>query len=94
MEMYVCVCLAISQSEVEEAIHTGATTVGEVTRTCKAGGDCGACHGMIEQMIDDHLESVGVPSLRSRVAAPCVAAAAGSSEQLIDPSALVRTRAA
>ena len=89
--MYVCVCLAISQSEVEEAIHNGATTVGEVTRSCKAGGDCGACHGMIETMIDDHLESVGVPSLRSRAASPCVAQAAGSSEQLIHESALVRT---
>lgn len=90
--MYVCVCLAINQSEVEEAIQRGATTVGEVTRTCKAGGDCGACHGMIEEMIEDHLESVGVPSLRSR-AAPCCAATE-SSEQLIHESALVRTRAA
>jgi bacterioferritin-associated ferredoxin len=56
MEMYVCVCLAVKDSEVEGAISKGAHTREAVTRACKAGGDCGACHGMIEQMIENHLE--------------------------------------
>lgn len=55
--MYVCVCLAVTQSEVQEAIEAGATTREVVTRVCRAGGDCGACHGMIDQMIEDHLEA-------------------------------------
>lgn len=54
--MYVCCCLAVKDSEVGEAIENGAHTREAVTRACKAGGDCGACHGMIEQMIEDHLE--------------------------------------
>lgn len=55
--MYVCVCLAVTQAEVQAAIEDGATTREVVTRVCRAGGDCGACHGMIENMIEDHLEA-------------------------------------
>jgi bacterioferritin-associated ferredoxin len=55
--MYVCVCLAVTEAEVEAAIAGGATTREAVTRVCRAGGDCGACHGMIESKIEDHLEA-------------------------------------
>lgn len=52
--MFVCVCKAVSQAEVEKAIDDGASTVEEVTRSCRAGGDCGACHQTIEDLIEDH----------------------------------------
>ncbi|MBS2013360.1 MAG: (2Fe-2S)-binding protein [Deltaproteobacteria bacterium] len=54
--MFVCVCLAVSEKEVDAAIAAGAHTREAVTKACRAGGDCGACHGMIEQKIEDHLE--------------------------------------
>jgi bacterioferritin-associated ferredoxin len=50
--MFVCVCHAVVQSEVEASIAAGATTREAVTRACRAGGDCGACHGMIEDMLE------------------------------------------
>ena len=50
--MYVCVCLAVTDQEVNAAIEGGAETRQEVTRACGAGGDCGACHEMIEDMLD------------------------------------------
>lgn len=55
--MYVCVCLAVTDSCVREAIENGCDSRQAVTRACRAGGDCGACHGMIESMIEDHLEA-------------------------------------
>lgn len=55
--MYVCVCFAVTETQVREAIESGATTRDLVTKHCRAGGDCGACHGMIEQMIEDHVEA-------------------------------------
>ncbi len=58
--MYVCVCLAVTEAEVEAAIAGGAQTRACVTRACGAGGDCGACHGMIEEKIEDHLEANAV----------------------------------
>jgi bacterioferritin-associated ferredoxin len=51
--MYVCVCYAVTDREVREAIDSGAQTVCEVTSACRAGGDCGACRGQIEDMIED-----------------------------------------
>jgi bacterioferritin-associated ferredoxin len=52
--MFVCVCHAVSDRVVKCAIEGGATSREEVTRACRAGGDCGACHQMIEDMIEDH----------------------------------------
>ena len=87
--MYVCVCLAVTESEVRSAIECGATTRDAVTRACRAGGDCGACHGMISGMIEDHLDERDESG-----PIVCRAAASVPGEQLIAEAALVRTRAA
>ena len=81
--MYVCVCLAVSESEVREVIERGAATRDAVTRACGAGGDCGACHGMIATMIEDRLEAEGVPSICPR--------AQESGERLVPAAALLRS---
>lgn len=81
--MYVCVCLAVSKTEVQGAIDSGAMTREAVTRACKAGGDCGACHGMIETMIEDHIDEMS-----------CGMRPPASGERLLPETALVRTRAA
>lgn len=86
--MYVCVCLAVTDTEVQSAIESGATTREAVTRACRAGGDCGACHTMIESMIEDHLEAASVPMC------PGAAAASASPDRLVPGAALLRTRAA
>jgi bacterioferritin-associated ferredoxin len=50
--MYVCICKAVTDKTVQAAIDDGADTVEAVTRACRAGGDCGSCHDMIEGMIE------------------------------------------
>lgn len=45
--------MAVSDKTVRETIANGAQTVDEVTKGCRAGGDCGACHDMIEDMIGE-----------------------------------------
>jgi bacterioferritin-associated ferredoxin len=55
--MYVCVCKAVTDSQIHQSIEGGAQSREEVTRACGAGGDCGACHGMIEDMIEERLVS-------------------------------------
>jgi bacterioferritin-associated ferredoxin len=73
--MFVCVCRAVTEREVKVAIEAGATTVQAVTRACCAGDDCGACHGAIRDMIDEHGgckagvdDAVRLPVLRERAA--------------------------
>ena len=84
--MYVCVCLAVTDTEVQKVIEDGATTRPAVTRACRAGGDCGACHGMIETMIEDCLDAGLVSNVRPAIAC--------SAEQLVPEAALLRKLAA
>jgi bacterioferritin-associated ferredoxin len=60
--MYVCICRAVTDREVCKAIDAGARSVPDVTRACRAGEDCGACRGHIEDMIAERGE--GFVSLR------------------------------
>ena len=54
--MYVCICYAVTESTVQDSIDAGASTVAEVTRFCRAGGDCGSCQQHIEGMLEEHAE--------------------------------------
>jgi len=56
--MWVCICNAVDDHEVRAAIDAGAATRDAVTAVCGAGGDCGACHPMIEDMIDERADVV------------------------------------
>jgi bacterioferritin-associated ferredoxin len=67
--MYVCVCHAVTSHEVETAIDAGATTVGAVTRACRAGGDCGTCHASIDAMIEARADR-SAPIAASRLVRP------------------------
>jgi bacterioferritin-associated ferredoxin len=60
--MYVCVCNAVTDKEVAQAIEGGAKTRAEVTRACGAGGDCGSCHGMIDEMLTERGQPGVVPA--------------------------------
>ncbi len=85
--MYVCVCFAVTESEIRAAIEAGATTREVVTKHCRAGGDCGSCHGMIEQMIEDHLEDQLAAQQPTITACP---PAVSSGERLVASADLVR----
>jgi bacterioferritin-associated ferredoxin len=59
--MYVCLCRAVTDHRIREAIDSGASTTEEVTQACGAGGDCGACAGYIEELIEDAQDSTERP---------------------------------
>lgn len=88
--MYVCCCNAVTDREVADAIDSGARTRAEVTRACGAGGDCGACHVMIEDMIDERSDRKHCAA----VARVHEAKVPGEGEPLLPAAALVRGRAA
>lgn len=57
-EALICTCFFVSERTIEREIQTrGLTTVAEVTRVCNAGGGCGSCH----QLIQDILEANDLP---------------------------------
>ena len=52
-EALICTCFFVSESTIEREIQArGLTTVAEVTRVCNAGGGCGSCHQLIQEMLE------------------------------------------
>jgi bacterioferritin-associated ferredoxin len=41
--MYVCICRAVTESEVHDCIDAGARSVREIRDSTGAGGDCASC---------------------------------------------------
>jgi NifU-like protein len=51
-EALICTCFFVSERTIEREICThGLTTVAEVTRACNAGGGCGSCHHLIQEIL-------------------------------------------
>jgi NifU-like protein len=58
----VCECFNVTAREIEQAIsENNLTTVEEVTNFTKAGGGCGTCHEIIQDIIDRVRSENGVP---------------------------------
>jgi bacterioferritin-associated ferredoxin len=66
--MIVCHCRSVSDSQVRAAI-CGADDrpfvfdVEDVTRACGAGGDCGGCHPVIAELLDESRVAVELLSV-------------------------------
>jgi NifU-like protein len=54
-EALICTCFFVSERTIEREIQTrGLTTVAEVTQACNAGGGCGSCHQLIQEILATH----------------------------------------
>lgn len=52
----ICSCFGVSEETIDEYILAGrARSVEDVTNLCNAGGGCGSCRMLIQEMIDDAL---------------------------------------
>ena len=52
-EALICTCFFVSERTIEHEIQKhGLTTVAEVTRVCNAGGGCGSCHQLIQEILE------------------------------------------
>ena len=68
--MYVCLCRAVSDTKIVEAIRDGADTVDAVGRACEAGTQCGKCRTTIEFMILREQELVSLAGREQRETPP------------------------
>ena len=50
--MYLCICKAISDQQIRQAIREGARTVGEISARFGAGTECGKCLESINEYVD------------------------------------------
>ena len=56
--MYVCICMAVTDTQIRSCISAGASTVEEIGDACEAGTGCGSCH----DHIDVFLAAANAPS--------------------------------
>ena len=68
--MYVCLCRAVSDTKIVDAIRDGADTVDAVGRACEAGTQCGKCRTTIEFMILREQEMVSLAGPEQRETSP------------------------
>lgn len=62
----VCHCQAVSDRQIEAAALCGATSVREIVTACGAGGVCGGCRPVIEEILDG--TPTALPAVRRAVA--------------------------
>ena len=63
--MFVCLCGAVNDTEIRDAIRSGAHTADDVGQACGAGVQCGKCRTMIESMIVRELVQLVGPGGRN-----------------------------
>ena len=72
--MYICICKAVTESQLCEAVRQGLCTPGEIAACLKAGTGCGKCRGEIRQLLRrNQAESPAALALGSGEWAPCSA---------------------
>lgn len=60
-EALICTCFGVSEQTIERVIESAALhTVEQVTRACNAGGGCGSCHPLIEDILDDYWRTMNL----------------------------------
>ena len=52
--MYVCLCKAVTDSEIRDAVDEGALHVDHLAERCGLGTGCGRCQETAQQVIDEH----------------------------------------
>ncbi len=57
--MYVCICKAITDDEIRDAVNNGAQSIAALSKSCGVGTQCGQCKNMAEELIASELEKVG-----------------------------------
>lgn len=68
--MTVCLCRGVPDRTIRAAIAGGASTVDDIHRVCGAGGDCGACHSTLAELVDEGRQ----PAVSGVTTSRCVAA--------------------
>lgn len=53
--MYICVCHAVTDRQIREAVDKGATTLPELQCQLPVASCCGRCETAAREVIDEHL---------------------------------------
>ncbi len=55
--MYVCVCKAVTDTQIKRAMSQGACSRRELFKCLGVGGDCGKCNPHIRELLNDNKDT-------------------------------------
>ncbi len=53
--MYVCLCKAITDKQIRDAVDNGVQNIAQLQETCGAASGCGSCRDVAQDLIDERL---------------------------------------
>ncbi len=53
--MFVCICRAVTDKQIAEAVDEGADHITQLEESCGVGTGCGSCREVAQQLIDERL---------------------------------------
>ncbi len=65
--MYICVCNAVTEQQIRDAVCAGASSVCELSARLGVAAACGCCRTFATQVLDETLQVLGLPENRAAV---------------------------
>ncbi|NOU43593.1 MAG: (2Fe-2S)-binding protein [Methyloglobulus sp.] len=56
--MYVCVCKAVTDTQIKNALDEGACSRRELFKCLGVGKDCGKCNPHVRELLHDHKQTL------------------------------------
>lgn len=53
--MYICICKAVTDGQIKQAIHEGACTRKQLIECLNVGRDCGKCNADVRELLTIHV---------------------------------------
>lgn len=57
--MYICICNAVTESKIRQAVTDGARSLRDVSGRTGCSTQCGRCVGLAREVLDDALAGIG-----------------------------------
>ncbi|MEO8626606.1 MAG: (2Fe-2S)-binding protein [Betaproteobacteria bacterium] len=55
--MFVCICNGVTENQIREAVHTGASSVADLSVSLGVAAGCGTCHAFAHQVLLETLHA-------------------------------------
>ena len=63
--MYICICHAVTEQQIRDAVREGAATVAELGARLGVSSGCGSCRPLAKEVLEQTLQLAGLPENRA-----------------------------
>lgn len=65
--MYICICHAVTDSTIRQAVHLGASSFREVSFNTGCGTQCGSCVPQAREVMNGALDELGLTASQEKL---------------------------